>query len=104
MSSALPLSRISDRTFGALSCGAPGAHVPVNGTVETTFRCNLRCVHCYVNESPGDAEEQARELDTARLLRLVDEMADQGCLFLLLTGGEVFVRPDFPEVYLHAIK
>ncbi len=76
----------------------------MTGTVETTFRCNLRCVHCYVNEAPGDAEEQARELDTGRLLRLVDEIADQGCLFLLLTGGEVLVRPDFPEVYLHAIK
>jgi radical SAM protein with 4Fe4S-binding SPASM domain len=34
---------------------------------------------------------------------LIDEIAEAGCLSLLLTGGEVLVRPDFPEVYLHAL-
>ncbi len=29
-------------------------------------------------------------------------MADAGCLFLLLTGGEVLLRPDFAEIYRHA--
>ena len=97
-------SPIPEKSFGSLSFGAPGSRAPVNGTIETTFRCNLRCVHCYVNEDPGDAAEIARELDTPRLLKLIDEIADQGCFFLLMTGGEVFVRPDFPEVYLHAVK
>lgn len=75
---------------------------PMQGTLETTFRCNLKCVHCYVNKAVGDAEEKARELTTERMLKLVDEVADAGCLELLLTGGEVLVRPDFEEVYLHA--
>lgn len=104
MTVALPASRISEKSFGALSFGAKGARAPLNGVIETTFRCNLRCIHCYVNEAPGDAQEIARELDTPRLLKLVDEIADSGCFFLLLTGGEVFVRPDFAEVYLHAVK
>ena len=30
-------------------------------------------------------------------------MAEAGCLSLLLTGGEVLVRRDFPEIYLHAL-
>ncbi|MCX5880682.1 MAG: radical SAM protein [Deltaproteobacteria bacterium] len=66
---------------------------PLFGTLETTFRCNLNCIHCYVNEPAHDARAQARELSIGRLLRLMDEIADQGCLNLLLTGGEVLIRP-----------
>jgi len=96
--------RIPEKHFRALSFGAAGARAPVNGVIETTFRCNLRCVHCYVNEAPGDASEIAQELDTSRLLKLIDEIADRGCFFLLMTGGEVLLRPDFSEVYLHAVR
>jgi radical SAM protein with 4Fe4S-binding SPASM domain len=78
--------------------------IPYEGTLETTYRCNLRCAHCYVNEAVGDAAEAARELPKERLLSLIDEIAARGGLFLLLTGGEVLVRPDFPEVYLHALR
>jgi radical SAM protein with 4Fe4S-binding SPASM domain len=78
--------------------------LPLQGTLETTFRCNLNCAHCYVNEPAGSAEERARELPLSRLEALIDEIVDEGCLELLLTGGEVLVRPDFPKLYLHAIR
>jgi radical SAM protein with 4Fe4S-binding SPASM domain len=77
--------------------------LPIQGTIETTFRCNLDCVHCYVNQPAGDRAARERELTTERLKGLIDEIADAGCLGLLLTGGEVLVRPDFKEVYLHAL-
>lgn len=80
-----------------------GRRVPVEGVFEPTFRCNLRCVHCYVNQPAGSAEEQARELGTERALALIDEMADAGCLNLLMTGGEVLLRSDFERLYLHAV-
>ncbi|MFA5028420.1 MAG: radical SAM protein, partial [Candidatus Methylomirabilota bacterium] len=79
-------------------------HVPIEGTIETTFRCNLRCAHCYVNRPIGDREARSRELSSARLLGLIDEIAEAGCLALTFTGGEPLVRPDFPAVYLHAIR
>ncbi len=78
--------------------------IPIDGAVETTYRCNLRCAHCYVNEAAGDREIQSRELPLERLKRLIDEIVEQGCLFLLLTGGEVLLRPDFPDLYVHAVK
>ena len=78
--------------------------LPVQGTIETTFRCNLNCVHCYVNEPAGSAAVRERELSLARLQALVDQIVEAGCLSLLLTGGEVLVRPDFPELYLYAIR
>ena len=34
--------------------------------------------------------------------RLLDEMADAGCLWLLYSGGEIFARPDFLDIYRHA--
>jgi radical SAM protein with 4Fe4S-binding SPASM domain len=80
-----------------------GRRIPVEGVVETTFRCNLECVHCYVNQPAGAAAERAREVPLARLRALIDEMVEAGCVNLLLTGGEVLLRPDFPELYLHAL-
>jgi radical SAM protein with 4Fe4S-binding SPASM domain len=77
--------------------------IPVDGTLETTFRCNLKCVHCYVNEPIDDAGTRARELPLGRVLSLIDEIAEAGCLGLLLTGGEVLCRADFPEIYRHAV-
>ncbi len=78
--------------------------IPLYGVVETTFRCNLNCVHCYVNEPRHSRKTRSRELPLRRLLRLLDEIAEAGCLGLLLTGGEVFVRPDFPDLYSHAVR
>jgi radical SAM protein with 4Fe4S-binding SPASM domain len=93
----VPFSELAGRLH------ADERRIPIEGTLETTFRCNLNCVHCYVNEPAGDAEVRARELSTERLKRLIDEIAEAGCLNVLFTGGEVLVRPDFAELYLHAI-
>jgi radical SAM protein with 4Fe4S-binding SPASM domain len=82
--------------------GLDARRIPIEGTIETTFRCNLNCVHCYVNEPAGSKEIADRELSLDRLKALVDEVVAEGCLFVLFTGGEILVRPDFPELYLYA--
>lgn len=84
--------------------GLPTRRLPLQGTIETSFRCNLNCVHCYVNEPAGSRTERERELPLGRLKQLIDEIVEAGCLEVLLTGGEVLLRPDFPELYLHAIR
>ena len=82
--------------------GLDARRVPIEGTIEPSFRCNLNCVHCYVNEPAGSREIADQELSLERLKQLVDEIVDEGCLFVLFTGGEILVRPDFPELYLYA--
>ena len=77
------------------ACG--DARTPLNGSFELTFRCNLRCVHCYVPDFSGSGE-----LTTAEVRRILSEAADEGCLWMLLTGGEVLCRTDFPDIYRHA--
>jgi radical SAM protein with 4Fe4S-binding SPASM domain len=78
--------------------------IPLSGTLELTFRCNNRCVHCYVNQRIDDTGEKEKELRNAEICHLLDDLAEQGCLSLLLTGGEPLVREDFRDIYLYAKK
>ena len=41
-------------------------------------------------------------MGAARILSLIDEMTEAGCMNLLITGGEPLLREDFPEIYRHA--
>ena len=76
--------------------------LPLDGTLELTFRCNLNCTHCYCNLPADDKQNQAKELTTKEILRILDEITAEGCLWLLLTGGEPLLREDFKEIYLFA--
>lgn len=75
--------------------------VPISGTLELTFRCNYNCIHCYVNLPSGDRVAKARELTTTEWKRVIEEIAQAGCFYVLLTGGEFLLRPDWQELYLH---
>lgn len=77
---------------------AASRRVPLHGTIELTWRCNFACVHCYQE----GLRETHRELTTAEWKSLLDELADAGCLFLTITGGEPLLRPDFAELYAYA--
>ncbi len=68
---------------------------PVHGTFELTERCNLACRMCYIRQSAGDATQRGTELSAAAWLELARQAMDNGMVFLLLTGGEVFLRPTF---------
>jgi radical SAM protein with 4Fe4S-binding SPASM domain len=85
--------RIRDRTAGQ--------RVPITGSLELTFRCNLRCVHCYVAHGHCGIPGQ-EELALSEIQDILDQVADEGCLWLLLTGGEPLVRSDFLDIYTYA--
>src|SRR5438445_10682277 len=76
--------------------------IPVNGTIEVTRRCPLECAHCYNNLSMGDQEARRSELTYEEHCRLLDEITEAGCLWLLYTGGEIFARKDFLDIYTYA--
>ena len=71
--------------------------VPLSGSLEITGRCNLRCAHCYMT-----AYREEAELETGEVKRVLDELADAGCIQLLITGGEPLLREDFREIWRHA--
>jgi len=72
--------------------------IPLNASVELTMRCNLRCKHCYIPLSQR-AGTGKKELSLNEFKGYFDEFADAGTLWLLLTGGEPLLRPDFLEIY-----
>jgi radical SAM protein with 4Fe4S-binding SPASM domain len=81
-----------------------GRRVPVEVSIEVTHRCPLQCQHCYNNLPMSDANARREELTFEEHLKLLDELADAGCLWLLYTGGEIFARKDFLEIYTEAKK
>jgi len=87
----------------------PDRRLPTNGSLEVTFRCNLRCKHCYLGkrrfEQPGGPGTDGRgELTTDEIKRIIDEVVAAGCLRFLITGGEPFLRPDVLEIVRYARK
>ena len=72
---------------------------PVNGVFELTERCNLKCEMCYIGKPRKDYISQKKELQASDWVRLAQMASNNGMLFLLITGGEIFVRDDFFQIY-----
>lgn len=67
--------------------------LPISGNFELTSRCNFCCRMCYIHN------QQNPDMSAAEWIDLGREAVKQGMVFLLLTGGEPFLRPDFSEIY-----
>lgn len=72
---------------------------PVSGFFELTSRCNFRCKMCYVCEMGDQKKLAEKELTADQWLDLGRQAMKAGVLFLTLTGGEIFIRKDFWQIY-----
>ncbi len=70
--------------------------IPLSVQLDVTYRCNERCVHCYLDHNDYG------EMTTAEIKDLLDQLAAAGVFFLVFSGGEVFLRRDFFELLEHA--
>jgi len=73
-------------------------------SIEVTRRCPLECLHCYNNLPMGDMEAKQREMTKEEHFKMLDELVEMGCFWILYTGGEIFARKDFLEIYTYAKK
>lgn len=71
---------------------------PEGATIELTYACNLRCVHCY---NPTH-RALSHELSTREICSILDQMADLGVLRLTFSGGEPSLRPDMGDILQYA--
>lgn len=78
--------------------------MPLSGTFELTPRCNMNCRMCYIRLSEEQMCARGRERSAEEWIALGRECAQQGMLFLLLTGGEPFLRKDFRQIYTELKK
>ena len=67
--------------------------------IELTPYCNFHCVHCYLQNG-----EYTQYLSGDEIKEILDILFDVGILFVYFTGGEIFTRKDFLDIYLYAKK
>jgi radical SAM protein with 4Fe4S-binding SPASM domain len=70
--------------------------VPLSVHFDLTYRCNERCVHCYLDH------DDHGEMTTGEVKSVLDQLAAAGTLFLIFSGGELLLRTDFFEVLTYA--
>ena len=70
---------------------------PLRIELEITEACNLHCLFCYNNEVPV-------HLSYKRAKEIIDRIAQESVLELVLTGGEPGLTPDFLKIVSYATK
>jgi radical SAM protein with 4Fe4S-binding SPASM domain len=70
--------------------------IPLAAQIDLTYRCNERCIHCYLDH------DDHGEMSTAEITGLLDQMAGAGVFYLTLSGGEIMMRRDFFQILEHA--
>ncbi|WKY48095.1 radical SAM protein [Eubacteriaceae bacterium ES3] len=73
-----------------------GDHIPPFLIASITDSCNLHCAGCYAraNDSCCDGENTKEKLNVEQWGDIFRQAADMGISFVLLAGGEPFVRKD----------
>jgi len=70
--------------------------IPLSVQLDITYRCNEKCVHCYLDHHDHG------EMTTSEIKNLLDQLADAGVFFLTISGGEILLRKDFFEILEYA--
>jgi len=66
----------------------------------TTKKCNLKCIHCYIEAGTSHGEE----LNTNEAIELINQIDEINSPLLILSGGEPLVREDFKRIIEYASK
>jgi MoaA/NifB/PqqE/SkfB family radical SAM enzyme len=72
--------------------------LPLEGSIDLTYRCNNTCRHCWLWEADTPAVA-ARELTLEEIRGIVDQARALGCRRWSISGGEPMLRPDFPDIF-----
>ena len=64
---------------------------------ELTYRCNLKCVHCY-----NPKHMNSVEIDFDLCKKAIDEAYEVGCFRITFSGGESFLHTRFLELVEYA--
>ena len=79
--------------------------IPLSGTFELSPVCNFSCEMCYVRKSTQEVKSHLRPMmSKEQWIQIANEAKEQGMLYLLLTGGEPLLWPDFWELYEKLVR
>lgn len=71
---------------------------PLRLFLDYTFKCNLRCKHCFTESG----EKKDNELTFEEKKRIVDQMVEMGCYKLSIAGGEPLIDETFFDLVRYA--
>lgn len=95
-----PNNTVGRRLSDYLASKAIHMKVPLSGTFELSPVCNFSCKMCYVRKTRQEVQESPRKILTLEdWRRIARDARDAGMLYLLLTGGEPLLWPDFWTLY-----
>lgn len=87
-----------DTEFSAkINKAARKKRFPLHAMFELTYRCNFRCIHCYITEEQKMARKE-KELKTKDIFSILEQLRDLGGFYLGFTGGEIFCRNDLLDI------
>ena len=66
--------------------------IPLSIHWDLTWRCDHKCVHCYLIDRRQD------ELSLEEAITTLDQLAQAGVMSLLISGGDPFLRPDAIDI------
>ncbi|MEM2702203.1 MAG: radical SAM protein [Candidatus Bathyarchaeia archaeon] len=72
---------------------------PYRMDLAITYRCNNRCMHCYIG-----GPKETRELTTNQWFKIMNKIFDLGIPHVVFTGGEPTLRDDLPDLIAYAEK
>jgi|GEM_PF-1417402 len=73
--------------------------IPLQASLELTYRCNERCTHCYIDKFWDDPSKVLSKDDWFTIL---DKLRGAGSLYLILMGGEAMLNPYFWDILEYA--
>lgn len=68
--------------------------VPLHAAIELTYKCNLKCKHCYIESDMSRNETMPLE----KAKKILKELKQLGIRTIELTGGEPTLHPSFFEI------
>lgn len=72
---------------------------PLTANFELTPLCNQRCEMCFIRSTRGEVDALGGLRPSTAWLDLGRQLQQMGTLFILLTGGEPMLHPEFRTIY-----
>lgn len=76
------------------------AQIPIAGNIELLPLCNMDCKMCFAKMTKEQMDAHAPMHTWKEWLEVAKQASEMGMIFLLLTGGEPFLYPNFKKLYL----
>jgi len=75
-------------------------NIPLHAYLELTSKCNARCFFCFQREN----YRKKREIDTQEWEKIIKDLKENKCFWLIFSGGEPLIREDFWKLIEFARK